>query len=526
MRNQFLNAKLGLTYQTISFDQEINGRFSPMKRVNVVGAGAAGLAAAVRLKSEGYDVHLYEKNSKVGGKMYQINEEGYRFDVGPTLVMTPAVYREVFELAGRDPDDYIPMKRLDPMMGVSYKDGTYFNVSNDLVEIMRDVEAISEKDAAGLLKFLSSIYERFQTANNKILNRSYRKLSDFINPGSLVDLYKLKTFDNAYHEMSKYMDSDYIIKLFAFQTLYIGISPHSGPSLYNMIPMLELFYGIWHLEGGMHSMAQGMARLFEELGGTIHLNSEVEEILIENKEAKGIRVQGEEILSDYTMVNADFPYAMKHLIPDEKKRGKYSDQKVDKMEYSCSCFILYLGVDKHYPTEAAHTFHIAEDFDRNVADIFDNGVPPEDPSIYVFNLNAVSEDLAPEGRQALYILVPVPELSLYDDWSEENIQAYRQRILDTLAEKEPFTDLEEHIVFERIYTPRNFEENFNAFNGATFGLKPTLLQSAYFRPHNKFDYAENLYFCGSSIHPGAGVPTVLQSARLSVDELLKDDGRG
>lgn len=495
-----------------------------MKRVNIVGAGTAGLAAAVRLQNEGYDVHLYEKNSKVGGKMYQINEEGYRFDVGPTIVMTPEIYREVFEAAGRNADDYIPMKRLDPMMGVSYKDGTYLKVSNDLVDIMQSLEEISEKDALGFIQFLSSIYERFLVANNKILNRSYRKLSDFINPSSLADLYKLKTFNNAYNEMSNYLDSDYIIKLFAFQTLYIGISPHSGPSLYNMIPMLELFYGVWHLEGGMYSMAQGMERLFKELGGTIHLNSEVEEILIENKEAKGIRVQGKDILSDYTMVNADFPYAMKHLIPDEKKRGKYSDQKIDKMEYSCSCFILYLGLDKKYPTQSAHTFHMAEDFDRNVADIFDQGVPPEDPSIYVYNLNEASEDLVPEGRQGLYVLVPVPELSLYDDWSEESVDAYRKVVLDTLAEKEMFRDLEEHIVFERIYTPKNFEKDFGAYHGATFGLKPTLLQSAYFRPHNKFDYAENLYFCGSSIHPGAGVPTVLQSAQLSVNELLKDDG--
>lgn len=496
-----------------------------MKRVNVVGAGTAGLAAAVRLQNEGYDVHLYEKNSQVGGKMYQINEEGYRFDVGPTIVMTPDIYREVFEAAGRDPEDYIPMKRLDPMMGVSYKDGTYFKLSNDLVELTKSLEEISEKDALGFLQFLANIYERFLVANNKILNRSYRKLSDFINPSSLKDLYQLKTFNDAYSEMGKYLDSDYLVKLFAFQTLYIGVSPHSGPSLYNMIPMLELLYGVWHLEGGMYSMAQSMARLFEELGGSIHLNSEVEELVIENKEAKGIRIQGETIFADYTMVNADFPYAMKHLIPDEDQRGKYSDQKIEKMEYSCSCFILYLGLDKKYPTEAAHTFHIAEDFDRNIDDLFENGVPPQDPSIYVYNLNEASEDLVPEGRQGLYILVPVPELSLYEDWSEENIQAYRKIIFDTLAEKEMFSDLEEHVVFERIYTPVDFEKDFSAYNGATFGLKPTLLQSAYFRPHNKFDYADNLYFCGSSIHPGAGVPTVLQSAQLSVDELLKDDGR-
>lgn len=494
-----------------------------MKRVNLVGAGTAGLAAAVRLQNEGYDVHIYEKNDKIGGKMYQIKEEGYQFDVGPTIVMTPEIYNEVFELAGRDPKDYIPMKRLDPMMAVSYKDGTKFTMSNDLVELFQTLESISEKDAAGFLKYLSSIYSRYLVAKNKILNRSYRNIWEFINPRSLVDLYKLKTFDNAYNEMSKFLDDDYLTKMFAFQTLYIGVSPNSGPSLYNIIPMLELFYGIWHIEGGMYTMAEGMARLFEELGGTIHLNAEVEEILIENKKATGLRVNGENLLSDYTMVNADFPYAMTNLIPDEKNRGKYTDEKINRMDYSCSCFILYLGVDKEYETEAAHTFHMANDFDRNVADLFDNGVPPEDPSIYIFDLNKAGEGLAPEGHQALYVLVPVPDLTLYDEWTEEFTAKYRNHVLDIVEKIEPFQDIREHIDFERIYTPKMFEQNFNAYNGATFGLRPTILQSAYFRPHNKFDYADNLYFCGSSIHPGAGVPTVLQSAKLSVEELIKDD---
>lgn len=162
-----------------------------MKRVNLVGAGTAGLAAAIRLQNEGYEVHLYEKNDKVGGKMFQINEKGYKFDVGPTIVMTPDIYNEVFEVAGRDPKDYIPMKRLDPMMGVSYKDGTKFNLSNDLVELFKTLEGRSEKDAAGFLKYLSSIYGRYLVAKNKILNRSYRNIWEFINPSSLKDISNL-----------------------------------------------------------------------------------------------------------------------------------------------------------------------------------------------------------------------------------------------------------------------------------------------------------------------------------------------
>lgn len=496
-----------------------------MKRVNVIGAGTAGLAASVRLQNAGYDVHLYEKNSKVGGKMYQIQEEGYTFDVGPTIVMTPDLYKEVFEVCGRNPADYISLTRLDPMMGVKYADGSSYELSNNLVDLMRTLEDMSEEDAAGFLNYLHNIYTRYLVAKNRILNRSYRGALSFYNPSSLRDLYQLKTFDNAYNSISKYIKNDQLQKMFAFQTLYIGISPYSGPSLYSMIAMLELFYGVWHIKGGMYAMATSMAQLFEELGGHLHLNSPVDEIVIENKETKGIKVNGEFIPADYVVANADFPHAMKNLIPDENKRGKYNDQKIDKMDYSCSCFILYLGVDKEYSTDAVHTFHIAGDFDKNISDLFDNGLPPRDPSIYVFNASAADADLAPEGKSALYVLVPVPDLSLYDDWSEAFVQKYRQLVLDVLTRQENFSDLESHIVVEKIFTPQRFKEKFNAYNGATFGLRPTLLQSAYFRPHNKFDYADGLYFCGSSTHPGAGVPTVLQSARLAVEELIKDDQR-
>jgi phytoene desaturase len=220
---------------------------------------------------------------------------------------------------------------------------------------------------------------------------------------------------------------------------------------------------------------------------------------------------------------ADFPYAMKHLVPNEKDRGKYTDKKIDKMDYSCSCFLLYLGLDKKYEVEALHSIHFAKDFEKNITDIFDQGILPDDPSYYLYVPSFLDPDMAKEGHEALYALVPVPELSKFSDWNEETIQKYRDHVLQKIKQETVFTDIEEHIVFEEHYTPRDFSENFNAYRGATFGLKPTLKQSNYYRPHNKFDYADNLYFCGSSTHPGAGVPIVMQSAKLAVEELIRDD---
>lgn len=494
-----------------------------MKKVIVVGAGTAGLAASIRLQTAGYEVHLFEKNPIVGGKMYRIEEEGYTFDVGPTIVMTPEVYDEVFIQADRDPRDYFQLTQLDPAMGVSFRDGKTLTLSSDLVKLIQTVESLSDKDASGFISYLANVYDRFLIAKNKILSRSYRSTWDLINPQSLKDLYDLKTLNSAYKELEKYIDNDYLLKAFAFQTLYIGIPPQSGPSLYNMIVMMELFYGVWFIEGGMHEYALAMSRLFTELGGHLHLNQNVEEILFEKNQAVGVRTNGQDVFADYVVVNQDFPSAMVDLIPNESNRGKYTDDYVNKMDYTCSCYLLYVGTDKEYETEAVHNFHITEDFDKNIEEIFNTGQLPGDPSIYIYNMSKINDKAAPEGRYAYYILVPVPNLESYSDWSQEATNNFRRTIFDIIHNIDGFDDFEDHIVFERVYTPENFKQNFNAYHGATFGLQPTLQQSAYFRPHNKFDFAEGLYFCGSSIHPGAGVPTVLQSAMLTTEELLKDD---
>ena len=194
------------------------------------------------------------------------------------------------------------------------------------------------------------------------------------------------------------------------------------------------------------------------------------------------------------------------------------------MEYSCSCFILYLGLDKRYPAEAVHSIRFAPDFERNIADIFDDGRFPDDPSFYCYAPCSLDASLAPEGCQTLYVLVPVPPLAEGGPaWGAEEVAAYREQVLDLVERETVYEDVRDHIAFERVFTPNDFAERFNAARGATFGLRPTLRQSNYWRPHNKAEACDNLYFCGSSTHPGAGVPIVLLSARLAAEELLRDD---
>ncbi|MGO1589330.1 MAG: phytoene desaturase family protein [Alkalibacterium gilvum] len=493
------------------------------KTVSVVGAGVAGLASAIRLQNEGYIVTLYEKESLPGGKMNQIKKDGFTFDVGPSIVMMPEIFKEVFEIAGRNPDDYIPMTRLDPMYS-AYFENERIDVSSDLVKIIDQLEGISEEDASGFLAYLKDIYNRFLVAKKYFIERPFRHASDFYNPFMIHQALKLKTFDSANHSIAKFVKDKRLQQILSFQTLYIGISPNNGPSLYTIIPMIEYLYGIWFIKGGMHTMASSMEQLFLELGGKINYNSPVDEIVIEDKKATGIKVNGEKIISDYVMCNADFPYAMKNLIKDKKAKGKYTDKKIVSMKYSCSCFVMYLGLNKKYnEVEHVHNFIFSQDLDQNLEAIFEGNLL-DNGSFYVYIASKMDKDLAPENKDGLYILLPVSDLATAKyKWTEETKNYYRNQILNKLKTIDGFETIEEDIISESYMTPVDFEQDFNAYNGATFGLRPTLRQSNHFRPQAKAKHTEKLYFTGSSTHPGAGVPIVLTSAKIATEELMKDD---
>ncbi|UOQ84775.1 phytoene desaturase family protein [Gracilibacillus salinarum] len=498
------------------------------KKVIVIGAGVAGLASAIRLQHAGYQVELYEKEAIPGGKMHKIEQDGFQFDLGPSIVMMPELYREIFELAGRDPDDYIPMEKIDPMYTVFFggsRKGTY-DISSDLTDLMKTLEKFSDKDASGFLTYLDKIYKRFLVAKNHFLQRPFRKHTDFYNPYMLWQGLKLKTLGNADRFISKYIKDERLKQMISFQTLYIGISPLNGPSLYTIIPMIELLYGVWFIKGGMYTMAQSMERLFIELGGKVHYHANVEEILIDNQQAKGIKVNEQEVYADYVMCNADFPYAMKQLVQDTKAKGKYTDKKIDSMKYSCSCFIMYLGMNKKYEEVSnIHNFVFSDDLETNLEQIF-NGDKIDDPSFYVYIGSKMDKTLAPEGQDGLYILVPVSDLSTADyPWDEDTIQYYRSLVIRKLMNTDGFGNLEEDIISETYMTPEDFKSKFNAYNGACFGLRPTLKQSNHMRPQSKAKNCENLYFTGSSTHPGAGVPIVLLSAKIASGELMLDDGK-
>lgn len=266
-----------------------------------------------------------------------------------------------------------------------------------------------------------------------------------------------------------------------------------------------------------------MAKVFTELGGKINYNSEVKEILIKDKKAYGIRLENNDIKSDYVISNVDFPYTAKYLIKDDENKGIYTDEKIDSMDYSCSCLIFYWGVDGKFENLKTHNFVIGENLDENLSKIF-TGDLIEDPSMYLHIPSNSDEKLAPEGKSSIYLLMPISELGVAKyEFNEENINYYKEKALEILSKIPELENLKEKIVYEKILTPHDFEENFNAYRGATFGLQPTLRQSNHWRPQSKSKDVENLYFTGSSTHPGAGVPIVLEGGKICAEELRRDE---
>lgn len=496
------------------------------KKIIVIGAGVAGLASAIRLQNAGYQVALYEKESTPGGKMNRIEMDGYKFDLGPSIVMMPEVYREIFELCGRNPDDYIPMEKLDPMYRAYFSDipDAPIDMSSDLTQLTKTIESISETDTGGFFQYLHEVHKLYSFAKFDILQTPFRRHRDFYNRAMLKKGKKMKVFDTADHFIGRYIKNERLKQIISFQTLYIGISPYKSPSFYTMIPMLQFLYGVWFIKGGMYTMASSMEKLFKELGGEVFYNRNVQEICIDHKQATGILVDDERIPADLVVCNADFPYAMKNLVKEPAAKGKFTDKKIDSMKYSCSCFLLYLGMDRKYTeVEHVHNFIFNEQLEKNLDDIF-TGKKLTDASFYVYIASKMDPSLAPDGKDGLYILMPVSNVAAADyEWNDETIAYYRDYILTSLKKIQGFENVENEIVIETCMTPLDFESKFNAYNGTGFGLQPTLSQSNNLRPQSKATHCSNLYFTGSSTHPGAGVPIVLLSAKITAQELILDD---
>ncbi len=480
-------------------------------RIAIIGAGPGGLAAGMLLSHRGFDVRIFEKQDRVGGRNASLERDGFTFDLGPTFLMMKFILDEIFETTGRSIDDYLETVSLDPMYLLDYGDDYLLSYRGD-ADIAAEIDRVFGEGPQGLAKFYRREGRRYEGLL-PALQRPYSRLSDLFSREALAALPHLAPGRSLFDVLGDYFEDDRLKLAFTFQAKYLGMSPWDCPGAFAIIPYIEHKFGIYHVMGGLNRIPKAMAQVIQEEGGQIHLGSQVERILLDGRKARGIRLaSGEEIEADHVIVNADFAHAMSNLV-DPGVLRKYSPERLASRHYSCSTFMLYLGIEGKVDIPH-HSIYFAKDYRANVDDVFKRMKLSDDLSVYVQNASVTDPTLAPEGCSALYVLVPVANNKSGFDWSSVG-PGYRERILDVLEERVPLPDLRERIRTEMLINPRGWEDQYSVYAGATFNLGHNLGQMLYLRPHNRFEELDNVYLAGGGTHPGSGLPTIWESGRIS-----------
>jgi len=488
------------------------------KRAVVVGAGPGGLAAAMMLAKDGLDVTLFEKDSRVGGRTKILDDGGFRFDMGPTFFLYPQILESIFVRCGLTMSDYVSLARVDPSYRLAFEDGPDVRIGSDLVQLEREISKIDADDARQIRRFID-LNRRKLADFTPVLQRSFTSLVDYLAPSVLKALRHIVPLSTVDQELGRYFKDPRVRLAFSFQTKYLGMSPFRCPNLFTFLAFLEYEFGVWHPVGGCGAVSDGMARAARDLGVEIRLGEPVEAIEFDGRRATGIRSASSAIAADAVVVNADFAHAVTHLIPSHLRK-RWSDQRVADMKYSCSTFMLYLGVDGSYDADH-HNIFLSRNYTQNIAEIEAAAVVPAEPSIYVANPGRTDPAFAQNGTSSLYVLVPVGHCGTID-WATQK-QPFRDLVLERL-ERLGFSDLRQRIRYEKMLTPDDWRDQSSIYLGATFNLAHGLDQMLYFRPHNRLQDVEGVYLVGGGTHPGSGLPVIYEGARISADLLLADLG--
>lgn len=480
------------------------------KRAVVIGAGFGGLAAAARLRAMGHAVTVLEAGDQPGGRARAFESEGFHFDAGPTVITAPHLFDELFELFGKDRRDYFEFVPVDPFYRVVFPDGRHFDYVGDDERLFAEIAKFNPPDVEGYKKLVEHSQRIFDVGYTQLVDADFSRFGDMMR--IVPELVRLRAYKSLYGLVARYIKDDALRQVFTFQPLLIGGNPFRAPGIYLLIHWLERKWGIHFAMGGTASIVSGLTRLLGEVGVDVRLNAPVERIEVANGRTKGVLLENGSFLeSDLVVSNAD-PATVYTKLIDAAARRKHTDASVARKRYSMSLFVGYFGTNKTYPGLAHHSILLGPRYRELLTDVFDRKTLAEDFSLYLHAPTRTDPSLAPPGGESFYVLSPVPNQQSGIDWSVEGPR-YMDRILDAL-DAEHLPGLRENLVTQFHVDPRYFEGELRSYRGAAFGPEPTLRQSAYFRFHNRSEDVEGLYFVGAGVHPGAGLPGVLSSAKV------------
>jgi phytoene desaturase len=487
------------------------------KRIAVIGAGIGGLSAAIKLASIGYRVSIFEKLNRPGGKMGELRDGGFRWDIGPSVITMRDVFETLFAQAGRRLEDYVELAPLEPITRYFWCDGLVLDAVSDEAQMRKTIAQFSPIDADGYSKYLRHISRLYETIKQPFLYRKKPTARDLLSL-PIHDALRIDAYRVMHRANTKHFHDPRLVQLFDRFATYNGSSPYRAPATLNVIAHVEMS-GAWYPRGGVFELAKAFEKLAVELGVEIFYNANVEEIIIKNDTAKGIRfADGSTSDADAVICNVDVTFARSHLLA--APRGSRTTFLASRLEPSCSGFVLLLGVNGRHNALAHHNIFFSDDYAREFDDIFTRRQPPNDPTLYVCITSKTDADHAPQHCENWFVMSNAPYLSEAFDWTNQT-HDYACRIKQILAERAGLD--ESQIVYEKIITPLDLQNMYNGNRGAIYGWSSNSRMSAFMRPNNRDDKIKRLYFAGGSTHPGGGVPLVALSGMAAASCLIEDD---
>ena len=486
------------------------------KKVIVIGSGFGGLASALRLRAKGYEVTLLEKHPDLGGRARVFKKGNFIYDGGPTVITAPYLIEELFSLFNKKISNYVKIVPLDLWYRFVFNDGETFDYSGNEKSMEKEIKKFSDKDYEGynkLVKFTEKIFDKGFT---DLSDKPFNNFSFMIK--QIPSLLNLKSYKSVYGLVSNYISNEKLRRVFSMHPLLVGGNPFTTTSIYTLILFLEKKWGIHYSMGGTGSVVKALEKLMEEENIRIIKDAEVTEIISKNKDVKAVKINKSKIIDcDYVVCNSDPPNVYKNLIKSKDNYNFLFKQKMKRMDYSMGLFVYYFGSKKQYKNVAHHTIYFGKSYEEHLEKIFEKKVLSEDISYYLHRPSATDPNMSPNGQDAFYVLVPVPNNLSNINWSNEG-EKFKDLILDKM-DKSVLPGIKENVVSDFYLTPDYFEKDLATLHGSGFSIQPKFSQSAYFRFHNQSEVFDNLFFVGAGTHPGAGMPGVISSAKV-LDKIL------
>ena len=486
------------------------------KKIIVIGSGFGGLAASLRLKAKGYKVTLVEKHPDLGGRARVFKKDQFIYDGGPTVITAPYLFEELFTLFNKNISDYVKIVPLDLWYRFVFNDGESFDYNGDSISMEEQIKKFNPDDYKGYKKLVNFTEKIFDKGFTDLSDKPFNNLVFMIK--QIPSLLKLKSYKSVYSLVSSFISNEKLRRVFSMHPLLVGGNPFSTTSIYTLILFLEKKWGIHYSMGGTGSVVQALEKLMLEENIKIIKGAEVTEILTENKKVKGIKINNSKIInSDYIICNSDPPNVYNNLIKSKEDYNFLFKQKMKRMDYSMGLFVYYFGSKKKYDHVAHHTIYFGETYEKHLNKIFEKKILSQDISYYLHRPSATDPNMAPNGQDAFYVLVPVPNNLSKINWIKQG-DKFKELVLDKM-DKTVLPGIKENVVSDFYLTPDYFEIDLATLYGSGFSIQPKFSQSAYFRFHNQSEIYKNLYFVGAGTHPGAGMPGVLSSAKV-LDKLF------